>query len=572
MKKTRFVVLLLCVALLMLTASCKKDADEGNDAPTDAITTESAPVTTLPDVTTENVTDEVTTENNTENTDPSVTDTMSAEECFEYATEELYELLGSIKNGFMPKIFDTDSVSDGGSMKISADRASIFGSPVLNSAFALSGEYVKNSDGLVSTGELDGESKLGYQLYITDSGDVYFCLPEIEENTYISLDAGKALGSFDGDEDGEDESSSVSTGTIFEILDEVFGDATDKLITEETLEITVYGKKYSARKLNFNYVMTNTSAETYGVESVSLDFYVVGDHVLRAEFNLAGNNANTVLSFDFNYVDSKTEFKGTLESDGDKTFDFEGEIADSLESGNITFNLASVGTDLGEAGLSLSYERREESGSVFTDYVFGIVVSAGVSEMTVGIPIHTEYKTDENGDVSFKLSIDTVKDNIPKLLAEVKLSFEMTRLASGTEGNVVFPEFTDGNTIRVDDENDREALQEYYTKLNEQFPDVKTLIVDLLKLLGVKLPGSDEAVYLNGTYAQKGIVSLTKFTFDESGNVVLTLIAYEIEGKYSIVGDEITLDFGEGHALTGTFPFENNDSSIVIDGTEYEKQ
>ena len=568
MKYVKLIVLLLCIALSLSLASCK---DIGEDVPTDDITTENAPVTTLPDVTTLPETD-ATTKEEEETDEPSVTDDMNSKECFEYAADELYTLLGNLKNGFMPKIFDGDNASDGGSIKLSADKASLFGSPVLNSAFALSGEYVRNENGLASIGEFDGENKLGYQLYVTDRGEIYLCLPQIEENKYIGLDMSAVLGNIGAPKEEEDSFDSASTGSIFKILEEVFGDAADKLVTEEKLEITVYGKEYAARKLTFNYVMMQTSADKYGVESVSVDFYVSGDKVRRAEFSLVGNNTTTVLSFDFNYDGNKTEFKGTLSTNESKAVDLEGELADSLNSGKIQLNFANSGTDLGNAGISVSYERRETSGTVFTDYVLGIIVSAGVSEMTVGIPIHTEYKTNANGDVSFKLSIDTAKDNIPKMLAEVKASLEMTRLASGTEETVVFPQFTDDNTIRVDDESDREELQEYYVKLNEHFPDIKAMIVDLLKMLGIKLPGSDETVYLNGTYAQKGLVSLTKFTFDESGKVVLTLVTYEVEGKYSIVGDEITLDFGEGHALTGTFSFENNDSSIVIDGTEYEKQ
>lgn len=565
MKYTKIIVLLLCIALSLSVISCKSN---GDDVPTAEITTEN----TLPDVTTDPDTD-ATTEEEKETVEPSVTDSMESKECFEYATEKFYTFVGNLKNGFLPEIFSEGNASSGGNIKLSADKASLFGTPVLNSAFALSGEYVRNENGLVSIGEFDGENKLGYQLYVTDSGEMYLCLPQIEENKYIGLDTSAVLGNIGTQkkEDG-DSSDSVSTGSIFEILEEVFGDATNKLITEEKLEITVYGKKYNARKLNFNYVMTKASADAYGVESVSVDFYVVGDNVRRAEFKLSGKNTTTVLSIDFNYADGKTEFNGSFATDESKMFDVEGEISDSLDSGKIKLNFVSAGADLGNAGISVSYERRTASGTVFTDYVLGLVVSAGVSEMTVGIPIHTECKTSESGDVTFKLSIDTAKDNIPKMLAEIKASFEMTRLASNTDNTVVFPEFTDDNTIRADDKNDREELKAYYEKLNEQFPDIKSVIADLIKMLGVQLPGSNEQIYLNGTYAQSGLVSITKFTFDESGKVILTIITHKTEGSYSIVGNEISFDFGEGHALTGTFPFENKESSIVIDGTEYVKE
>ena len=147
----------------------------------------------------------------------------------------------------------------------------------------------------------------------------------------------------------------------------------------------------------------------------------------------------------------------------------------------------------------------------------------------------------------------------------------MTRLAKGSDISVLMPEFTDENTIDVSDENDREELTAYFEKMNEQVPDLKSTVIDILKMLGINIGGSTEE-YLSGSYTPSGVAALVTLTFDESGKVVCTILGFDTEGTYSISGNEITLDFGSGHALTGTFSFENKDTSIVIDGTEYYKK
>ena len=564
MKYTKIISLLLCLAALCsfaFFASCDSGEDGGTEMP-EITTTE--PV----------LKDEVTTtageaEDDTPNDEESYeTDSMSSAECFDFAARKLFSAVDSLKNGFFPEIFGSEQQSDGGKLALSCDSLSLFGSPILNNAFSLSGGYARNDNGFISEGKLKNANELSYQLYVTPEGAIYMRFPQLDENTFIGLDTNIALGDASQKNEADSTVSSVTNGSLFEILDEVFGDATDKLISEESADITVLDKDFKgARKLTFKYVMTSASVEKYGVSEVNVVLYVAKGTLVRAEFELVGIDLG--LDVDMLEEDGTLNFDASLSSAGEKTFGISGEQKDS--SGSMTFSFGEAQSEMGNMGFSLSYDRSVKGNVTVTDYALGIVLSAGANELTVAIPIHTELTREDSGAISYKLSIDTVKDKIPEMLAKVCVSFEITRLPDGSETVATLPDFTDENTLYVTDESDREALAAYFESMNEQFPDIKSSILDILKLFGFN-GAEEETLYLEGTYAPGGIASLVTLTFEADGKASCSVIGYGTDGTYVINGNEITLDFGTGHNLTGTFSFENKGDSIVINGTEYFKK
>ena len=208
MKNIKFFALLLSVAMIFASVSfisCKDNTEEDvTDTTTESSTTEESAPDTVVDSTTET---EKETEPEVEPEGPYETDTMTSSECFNFASDEFLTLIGGLKDGFFPEIFDSESEVDGGSLKISSEKASIFGQTLFEKSFVASGSYAKNENGLVSEGTLTGETPLGYQLYITPDGQLCVRFPSVDENKFIGIDTGEL---FDFGEGGDSSSSTDS--------------------------------------------------------------------------------------------------------------------------------------------------------------------------------------------------------------------------------------------------------------------------------------------------------------------------------------------------------------------------
>ena len=78
---------------------------------------------------------------------------------------------------------------------------------------------------------------------------------------------------------------------------------------------------------------------------------------------------------------------------------------------------------------------------------------------------------------------------------------------------------------------------------------------------------------LNGTYTSTDGIVEQSFTFDKENNVKVSAFGVNIEGEYSIEGDEITITYGIfGISYDMVKSFKKSGKSIFIDGVEFVKE